>query len=73
MSKTFSDVADDVTEYLADKIKPHLNAAAIAQTYVLMAEPRNGEISFEIPSRYTISGNPLPCLFDAPEIDGEEI
>jgi len=69
MTKTFQQVTDEVAKYLADKIKDDLSATTMAEMFVFNAEPRNGEISFEVPSRYTLSGNPLPCTFDAPGIN----
>ncbi len=67
----------EVTEYLARPgiLKAGINPANYAAEVVAETEIRAGELSFEIPGRYTADGNPNAVSFDAEayaaELDAE--
>jgi hypothetical protein len=67
----------EVTEYLARPgiLKDGLDPDRYAASVVSETEIRDGELSFEIPGRDTVSGNPNSVSFDATayaaELDAE--
>lgn len=57
--------AESLAAYLAPHLKPSIFAspAAIkdyAETILFEFDGRNDDTGFEVPSRYTVTGNPLP-------------
>jgi hypothetical protein len=67
----------EVTEYLSGDgiLKADIDPTEYARDMIAETEIVDGDLSFEIPGRYTVSGNPNAVSFDATayaaELDAE--
>lgn len=63
----FNKLVAEITEYLSRPgiLKNDIDPASYAVEIVSKTEIRDGELSFEIPGRYTVDGNPNSCSFNA--------
>lgn len=63
----------EITEYLSSPgiLKADIDPANYAEEVVSETEIRDGELQFEIPGRYTVSGNPNAVSFNAIAYEAE--
>lgn len=67
MTKTRNEVIAEVAAWAAGQIKSDIDATNLATQLVDEKDVHPGDdLNLEIPSRYTLSGNPAAGTFEAP-------
>lgn len=71
--RELSDVITEVAEYMEGRVKEGVDRLALAAELVNNKWDMSGavgkDIGIEIPSHYTLTGNPITAEFDGPEVD----
>ena len=69
----YSELKTEILDYLRRPgiLRPEINADDLADTIIFEGRINDGDLNYEIPSRYTASGNPNAVTFDAVDYEAE--